>query len=240
MTNISSAQLAELGYRTDTLTTRDGREFRILFFKHASLALEIDGHWIYLDPVNDFADYERLPKADLILVSHHHYDHFELEAVYKLMQPSTQLVSDKSTSEILSDHGVSSTTVRARQRITPWEGLEIEILPAYNYSEGRTQFHPKERDDVGYILSFGGTRLYLSGDGEDTPEMKSIKDIDIAFLSVNQPYTMTVDQAVSAIRAIRPKIFYPYHYGQTEETTNLERLQSEIGDLCEVRIRGME
>ncbi len=239
MTNLH-LHLPDFGYQVDAFHTREGKMFRIIFFKHSSMALEIEGRRIYVDPVDEFADYKNLPKADLILVTHHHYDHFELEAVYKLMQPSTQIICDQTTSGILAEHGISSMTVRPREQVTPFEWLKIETVAAYNYSEGRTQFHPKEREDVGYILNFGGFRLYLAGDGENTPEMKSVKEIDAAFLPVNQPYTMTVDQAVDAVRAIRPKIFYPYHYGQTEETTDLERLQRELTGVCEIRIRGME
>ncbi len=241
MSNTSSFQLTEaIGYPVDTLTANNGTPFRVAFFKHSSMALEIHGKLIYTDPVVDFADYDRLPKADIILVSHHHYDHFELEAVFKLMKPHTRIICDQCTAQILSDHGIHSTMLRPRVRVTPEEFMQIETVEAYNYSEGRTQFHPRDREDLGYVLNFDDTRLYLSGDGEDTPEMKSLKDIDIAFLSVNQPYTMTVDQAVGVVKTLRPKIFYPYHYGQTDEVTNLERLVAEVKDICEVRIRPLE
>lgn len=227
-------------YRSDTLPTNDGSEFRITFFKHASLALEIDGKQIYLDPVTEFARYDQLPKADLILITHHHYDHFEVEAIYQLMGPQTRILCDQTTAEILADQGIACTVVRPNEQVDLQPFLHIDTVAAYNTSPGRTDFHPREREDVGYLLTFHNTRLYLSGDGENTPEMKSLRNIDVAFLSVNQPYTMTVDQAVDAVQAIRPRIFYPYHYGQTEEQTNLERLQRELEGICEVRIRDME
>ena len=116
----------------------------------------------------------------------------------------------------------------------------MEAVPAYNTSEDRQQFHPREREDCGYVLTIGGTRIYIAGDGENTPEMKALHGIDIAFLPVNQPYTMTVDQAVDAVKAIRPAIFYPYHYGEVEEKTDIDRLSRELTDITEIRIRPME
>ena len=114
------------------------------------------------------------------------------------------------------------------------------IAEAQNRFEGRQQFHPREREDCGYVLTIGGTRIYIAGDGENTPEMKALHGIDIAFLPVNQPYTMTVDQAVDAVKAIRPAIFYPYHYGEVEEKTDIDRLSRELTDVTEIRIRPME
>ena len=93
---------------------------------------------------------------------------------------------------------------------------------------------------MGYLLEWDGLRLYVAGDGENTPEMKALQAVDVAFLPVNQPYTMTVDQAVDAVRSLRPRIFYPYHYGQVEERTDLERLRRELEGITEVRIREME
>ena len=106
----------------------------------------------------------------------------------------------------------------------PRDYVTIEAVAAYNTSADRQQYHPRERQDVGYLLTIGGTRIYVSGDGENTPEMEALRDIDIALLAVNQPFTMTVDQAVEAAKAIRPKIFYPYHYGEVDEKTDLDRL----------------
>ncbi len=239
MVTTSEYELA-FGYPSDAFTATVGAPFRMIFFKHSSLAIEVAGKYIYTDPVVDHADYDSLPKADLILISHHHYDHFEIEAVYKLMKQDTLIFCDATTAGILAEHGIDCSTVRPGISIKPLPFLRLETLPAYNYSEGRTNFHPKNREDVGYIICFGGVRIYIAGDGENTPEMKAAPNIDIALLPVNQPYTMTVDQAVDAVKAIRPRIFYPYHYGQVEEQTDLQRLQRELEGICEVRIRGME
>ena len=116
------------------------------------------------------------------------------------------------------------------------DGIKVEAVPAYNTSEGRTQFHPKGRDN-GYILTIDGLRVYIAGDTEDIPEMAAFKDIDVAFLPCNQPYTMTTEQLVKAAKTIKPKVLFPYHYGQTDVTTIPSQLASEGID---VRIRHYE
>ena len=116
------------------------------------------------------------------------------------------------------------------------DDIQVEAVPAYNYSEGRTQFHPKGRDN-GYILTIDGLRIYVAGDTEDIPEMATVKDIDIAFLPCNQPYTMTTDQLVKAAKMVKPKVLFPYHYGQTDVSKLPDQLK---GDGIEVRIRHYE
>lgn len=227
-------------YPFDRLEAHDGTPFTMHFFRHASLAIELCGKWIYTDPVGSFADYASLPKADLILVSHHHYDHLEIEAVRAMWQPSTQILCDHTSAAMLSEAGFASTILRPGETATPYPFLTAEAVAAYNTSEGHLQFHPREREDIGFVLRFGGTRLYIAGDGEPTPEMLSLRDIDIALLPVNQPYTMTVEQAAEVVKTLRPRIFYPYHYGQVEEITDLARLQREVDAVTDMRIRGME
>lgn len=225
-------------YPTDTLTTKDGGQFTITFFGHASLALETNGRHIYLDPVGTHADYASLPKADLILITHSHDDHLDQAAITALSTPQTTIICDKTSGESLGsgDH----LTMTPGELLRPREYLTIEAIPAYNTTEGHLQFHPREREDCGYLLSIGGSRIYIAGDTENTSDVKALCDIDIAFLPVNQPYTMTVDQAVDAIKAICPTIFYPYHYGLTDEKTDLKRLVEELNGITEVRIRPME
>lgn len=224
-------------YPTDTLTTKNGSQLTITFFKHASLAIETEGRHIYIDPISQYADYASLPKADLILITHSHYDHLDSAAVAALSTAATTVVCDRTSSETL---GGKCLTMKPGDTLAPRDYLSIEAVPAYNTSEDRLQFHPREREDCGYVLTIGGTRIYIAGDGENTPEMKALHGIDIAFLPVNQPYTMTVDQAVDAVKAIRPAIFYPYHYGVVEEKTDIDRLSRELTDVTEIRIRPME
>lgn len=224
-------------YPADTFTAKDGTHFTIVFFGHASLAIETGGRYVYVDPVSQYADYASLPKADLILITHSHYDHLDRAAIESIEQPSTRIVCDRTSAEALD---FDTLTMNPGAVACPWEGLRIDAVPAYNTTEGHLQFHPREREDCGYVLTLGGTRIYIAGDTENTPELKALKDIDIAFLPVNQPYTMTVDEAVDAVRALRPGIFYPYHYGGTEERTDLDRLAEALQSVTEVRIRPME
>lgn len=224
-------------YPSDTITARDGSEFTLTFFKHASLAITVGEHHIYVDPVGANADYAALPKADIVLVTHSHYDHLDTAAVEKILTPDTEVVCDRTSAESLK---MNCNTMRPGSVATLCDYVKIEATAAYNTTQGHTQFHPKNREDCGYILTIGGTRIYIAGDTEPTSEMKQLKNIDIAFLPVNQPYTMTVDQAVEAVKMIRPAIFYPYHYGEVEEKTDIDRLVRELEGVTEVRVRPME
>ncbi|MDE5636759.1 MAG: MBL fold metallo-hydrolase [Alistipes sp.] len=225
-------------YPTDTFTAKDGSEIRITFFRHASLAIEAKGKHIYADPVSEFAEYARLPKADLVLVTHSHDDHLDRAAIDDLTTRASQIVCDKTSAEAFD---FECTTMTPGMTTDPCAWLHIEARPAYNTSEGRTKFHPREREDCGYLLTLcGGTRIYIPGDTEDNDELLALRDIDILMLPVNQPYTMTVEQAVRVVKAVRPKVFYPIHYGQTDTTTDIDRLAAELEGVTEVRIRPMD
>ena len=224
-------------YPQDTIVTRSGEEVTLTFFKHASFALEVGGKHIYIDPVDSFADYARLPKADVVVVTHSHYDHLDRTAIDKITTRETVVVCDKTSAEAFDFDCVTMTPGLSAE---PIEGVKIEAVAAYNTSEGHLDFHPKEREDCGYIITIGQSRFYVSGDTENNEDVKAVESVDVAFLSVNQPYTMTVDQAVDAVKAIKPTIFYPYHYGQVEEKTDIERLARELEGVAEVRIRPME
>ncbi len=224
-------------YPHDTIPARDGSEITFTFFRHASFSIETGGKYIYIDPVNEYADYAKLPKADLVLITHSHYDHLDRAAVDTLTDRNSLVVCDKTSSDTFEGDCIVMTPGMSSD---PRPYVHIEAVAAYNTTEGHLQFHPREREDCGYVLTIGGTRIYIAGDTEPTPELKALRNIDIAFLPVNQPYTMTVDQAVEAVRALRPAIFYPYHYGGVEQKTDINRLARELEDITEVRIRPME
>ena len=224
-------------YPQDKIATRDGGEVTLTFFKHASLAIEFEGRHIYIDPVDSFADYARLPKADVVVVTHSHYDHLDRTAIDKISTRQSVIVCDKTSAEAFDFDCITMTPGATAE---PIEALHIEAVAAYNTSEGHLDFHPQSREDCGYIITIGGTRFYIAGDTENNDDVKGVKNIDVAFLPVNQPYTMTVDQAVDAIKAIRPAIFYPYHYGEVEQKTDIDCLVRELEGVTEVRIRPME
>ncbi len=225
------------GYPTDTIATRDGDNLKITFFAHSSLAFEYDGRWIYVDPVSGNADYASLPKADFILVSHEHYDHLDSTAIAAIATPDTRIILPES-----SYRQLGKGEVMHNGDTLDLGFMQIEAIPAYNTTAGRQQFHPNTGRDNGYLLTLGGLRVYIAGDSEDTPEMLALKNIDIAFLPVNQPYTMTEEQAARVVRTMQPRIFYPYHYGQVDHKTDLNKLGQLIADLpgVEMRIRPLE
>ena len=223
-------------YPQDRVAAKDGSEIVFTFFAHASFAIEHNGKHIYIDPVGDFA-WDKLPKADAVLVTHSHYDHFELATIEKIAGEKCAVLCDKTSAEAFEHN---CTTMLPGCVAEPFEGLSVRAVPAYNISEGHANFHPKEREDCGYILTLGGTTIYVAGDTEDNEDVLSQQGVDIAFFPVNQPYTMTVEQAVRAVKAIRPKLFYPYHYGQVEEKTDTAALAAALEGVCEVRIFTME
>ncbi len=237
MSKFTASIASQEGFRIDTITAKSGEEIDLIFFAHASFAISTPHHIIYIDPVMAYAPYALLPKADLIAVTHSHYDHLDVEAIDAVKSVDMPIVCDKTSADILErevlmmSHG---------SEVEPIEGVKIEGVAAYNTTPDRTQFHPHKREDCGYIFTLCGTRIYVAGDTENTPEMKSVKNIDIAFLPVNQPYTMTIEQAIDAVKAIRPTIFYPYHVGGVDEVTDVDALVKGLEGVCEVRLRDMD
>lgn len=230
------AKRQQPAYPQDSVVTREGATVRFTFFAHASFAIEYEGRHIYIDPVGEF-DWESLPKADVVLVTHSHYDHLELATIEKIAGEQCAIVCDKTSAEAF-EHDCTTMTPGAVAE--PFEGIRIEAVPAYNTTEGHTDFHPKAREDCGYVLTLGGSRIYVAGDTEDNDDVLALANIDVAFLPVNQPYTMTVEQAARVVSALRPAIFYPYHYGQVEQKTDIEALRKAVDGVTEIRVFPME
>ena len=210
-------------YDVETFFSDSGKPVTVTLIKHGTLALSYKGLSIHVDPViglgkpTDYA--QEFHKADVILVTHEHWDHFDKEAIGTLTNEKTLLVTNAACAGMLG-YG----TVMANGDAIDLPGdIHLEAVPAYNYTEGHTQFHPKGRDN-GFILTMDGLRIYIAGDTEDIPEMANLKDIDIAFLPVNQPYTMTVEQCVNAAKVIKPTVLIPYHFSQTDISELPERL----------------
>ena len=219
--------------KVDEFTTKSGKKVTFTCIKHASIEINYNGTEIQIDPVGfgvqPTTDYNQFPKANIILITHEHKDHFDREAIACVRTPATSIYSNMAVYNMFRN----SIPLKNGDSIVYAPDIKIEAVPAYNYTEGRTQFHPQGRDN-GYILTLDGLRIYIAGDTEDIPEMEAIKDIDIAFLPCNQPYTMTVDQLVKAAKTIKPKVLFPYHYSQTPISQTVMKL---AGSGIEVRIR---
>lgn len=220
-------------YEVDEFTTKSGKTVKFHALMHSCIRIEFDGKEIQIDPVlklgNRTVDYAAMPKADYLFVTHEHGDHYDANAIKLLSTDKTQLVMNKRCADMYGAGKVMTNGDKLQLA-----DMSVEAVPAYNNTEGRTQFHPKGRDN-GYILTIDGLRIYIAGDTEGIPEMSQIKDIDIAFLPCNQPYTMTPEQLVKAAKVIKPKVLFPYHYGQTDLSTIAEQLKG-----IDVRIRHYE
>lgn len=223
-------------YEVDSFTTKSGKTVRIHALVHSSIRIEYDGKEIEIDPVTKLGDktinYKAMPKADYIFVTHEHFDHLDTAAVKLLTSDNTQLVTNQRCAEMLG----YGTVMANGDVLQLTDDITVEAVPAYNTTEGHLQFHPKGRDN-GFILTLDGLRIYIAGDTEDILKMNEIKDIDIAFLPCNQPYTMMVEQLLNAARMVKPKVLFPYHYGQTDVSGIPSQLEA---DGIEVRIRHYE
>ncbi|MCJ7751030.1 MAG: MBL fold metallo-hydrolase [Armatimonadetes bacterium] len=229
----SEAGGRETMFEKDTIETSTG-ELEITFVGHGSLMFKLGDTVIHVDPVSSEADYSKMPKADIILVTHEHRDHLDPDAIAAISKEGTTLLLAEKCAAT-----VSGGTVLRNGDVRAVDGMNVEAVPAYNIVHKRPSgepFHPKG-DGNGYIITFGDTRVYVAGDTENTPEMKALKGIDVAFLPMNLPYTMTPEMVADAAKAFRPKILYPYHFGATD-TSELLRLLKD--DPIEVRVRKME
>ncbi len=218
---------------TDTIKTSQG-DLVIHFLGHSSLMMSWGGKIIHSDSVSSEADYSKLPKADILLISHDHYDHMDLKAVELIKTPATKVVGNPDVGR-----QVPGTIVLKNGDSKTVDGLPIEAVPAYNIKQMMAPgkpFHPKGVGN-GYVVTFGDKRVYLAGDTENIPEMKQLKNIDIAFLPINLPYTMTPEMVADAAKMFMPKVLYPYHQGETDMTKIGALLKNEKG--IEVRIRKM-
>jgi L-ascorbate metabolism protein UlaG (beta-lactamase superfamily) len=219
-------------FESDVISTSAG-DVSITFLGHASLMMKFNNRVICVDPFGAVADYSQLPKADVVLVTHDHPDHLDPDALKKISTEKTIVVLTERCAAKVKD-GIVMHIGETREA----GGLTLEAVPAYNIVNKRPDgapFHSKGEGN-GYVVAFGDTRIYFAGDTENIPEMKNLKDISIAFLPMNLPYTMTPEMVADAARMFHPKILYPYHFGETD-TTRITDLLKDAG--VEVRIRKM-
>jgi L-ascorbate metabolism protein UlaG (beta-lactamase superfamily) len=224
---------AQDGFATDVFKTAGG-ELRITFIGHGSLQFQFNGLTIYVDPDGRLADFAKLPKAGLILVSHQHGDHFDPAAIESLRQAATEIFVTPFCLPPPAQARILKNGDRALVA-----NVSIEAVPAYNIAQVRPDgrpYHPRGEGN-GYVLTFSGLRVYVAGDTENIPEMKDLRDIAVAFLLMNLPYTMTPELTAQAARSFRPRVLYPYHFSDTDPQRLVALLRGEPG--IEVRVRKM-
>jgi L-ascorbate metabolism protein UlaG (beta-lactamase superfamily) len=190
-----------------TFTTSAG-DVKITPLFHASTLIEAGGKIIYLDPAKP-TKFGTLPKADLILITDIHGDHMDPASIAEISKAGTEIVAPPAVVAT-----VTTAKPIANGETRTWQGWTIEAIPAYNLTRGPAPgkfFHDKGRGN-GYVLTYGGKRFYFSGDTEGVPEMRALKNIDVAFVCMNLPYTMPPEEAADAVKAFHPKIVIPYHY----------------------------
>jgi L-ascorbate metabolism protein UlaG (beta-lactamase superfamily) len=215
-----------------------GGEIKVHPVAHASFVMETPVGTIYSDPVGEVAAYEAFPRPDLIVVTHEHGDHFNLDTLNGLVGDNTKLITNPAVFEKLPDALKAKATSIGNGESTTFAALGIDAIPAYNLTEERKNFHPMGRDN-GYVLNFDGFRVYISGDTEDIPEMRALENIDLAFVCMNLPFTMDVAAAASAVAEFKPKFVYPYHYrGRDNGTQDPAEFAKLVGEAAEVKMGG--
>jgi L-ascorbate metabolism protein UlaG (beta-lactamase superfamily) len=220
---------AQKDFEIDTISTSGG-DLKITFIGHGTLMFTYGGKVIHVDPWSKLADYSKLPEADLVLITHEHQDHLDADALKKISTKQTQVLLNNESSKKVKD-GAAMANGDVKEAV----GVKIEAVPAYNLVHKRDTgqpFHPKGMGN-GYIITFGDKRVYVAGDTENTPEMKALKGIDIAFLPMNLPFTMTPEMVADAAKGFKPKILYPYHTGDTD----LSKLTALMKDTPEIEVR---
>ena len=223
-----------LAFESEPLDKSPGSP-EITFIGHGTLMFRFEGKVVQVDPWSQLADYGKLPKADLVLITHEHRDHLDLKAIEAVRKEGTVVLASEAAARqipgaVALKNGDSGT----------WQGIPVEAVPAYNLVHMRSPgmpYHPKGQGN-GYVVTFASKRVYIAGDTENTPEMKGLQDIFAAFLPMNLPFTMTPEMVADAVKAFRPKILYPYHYGDTDVQKLAALLKDDKG--IGVRIRNMK
>jgi L-ascorbate metabolism protein UlaG (beta-lactamase superfamily) len=221
-------------FERDTIAT-EAEDLVITFIGHGTLMFSYGELIMHVDPVGRYADYSELPKADIILVTHHHGDHLDPSAIEMLKKDGTEII----LTQACSDQGQNGIIMKnGGEKVI--DGLRIQAVPAYNivhHRESGEPYHPKGVGN-GYVIHFSNFRIYIAGDTENVPEMKELAGVDCAFLPMNLPYTMTPEMVADAVEMLKPGILYPYHFGETD-TGELLKLLGKNKSL-DIRIRRMK
>lgn len=222
-------------HSSDVFSTNAG-DIKIHPVSHASFVMETPSGTIYVDPVGEASAYSDFPEAELVLITHEHGDHYKAETLSALVKDNTQIIINPAVHGMMPEDLKAKATQIANGESAQFKTVNIDAIPAYNLTEERKKFHPQGRDN-GYVLGFDGFRVYVSGDTEDVPEMRSLENIDLAFVCMNLPFTMDAKAAASAVAEFKPKYVYPYHYrGRDGGTQDPEEFAKLLGDAAEVKM----
>ena len=202
---------------------------------HATFVMGWNGKAIYVDPVGGGDRFAGLPTPDLIVVTDIQGDHMNAETLSAIVTPQTRIVAPAAVAEQLPSSLMGQTIALANSETRMFDDIGVEGVAMYNLTEDRLRFHENGRGN-GYVLNMGGTRVYIAGDTEDIPEMRALQNIDVAFVPMNLPYTMTEEQAASGVNAFTPDVVYPYHY-QGSDVEKFKMLVESGGGNTEVRLR---
>lgn len=225
------------GHSSDVFETPAG-QITVHPVSHASFVMETPVGTIYVDPVGEPGAYADFPAPDLVLITHEHGDHYNAETLAALVGDETPMVSNPAVFEMMSEEMKARTNPLANGQSYEILDIGIDAIPAYNTTEGRLDFHPQGRDN-GYVLSFEGFRVYVSGDTEDIPEMRALENIDLAFVCMNLPFTMDAGAAASAVNEFAPTYVYPYHFrGRDNGTQDPAEFAGMVDDATQVKMGG--
>jgi len=243
-TSIAIVALALIGCSPDGTHAQQGTDagtplpppmdsLRIHPVYHSSIVLRYGATTIYVDPHTGPARFANYPAPDLVLITDIHPDHLDTATLAALPLDHARIVAPPAVESLLPKRLQAISTVMRNGEETQLAGTHIEAIPMYNLPPTPDAFHPKGRGN-GYVLTLGGKRIYISGDTQGIPEMRALKNIDIAFVCMNLPYTMDVDEAADAVLAFRPKVVYPYHYRGKDGFSDVKRFKELVnaGDLA--------
>ena len=200
--------------------------------RHGTVVFKWNGKTVFVDPVGGAAPFKSHGTPDLVLVTDIHGDHFNKDTLTEIVRDKTIVITPEAVAALAPEGLQKKITILANGGSVEKLGVKIDAVPMYNLTPARLRFHNKGRGN-GYVMTFGGKRVYVSGDTEDIPEMRALKKIDAAFVCMNLPYTMTPEQAADAVREFKPKVVYPYHY-RGSDTAKFKKL---VADASEVRLR---
>lgn len=232
---------AAMGAKTDTIATNKG-PIEIQAIHHASLMLTWNGKHVLVDPAPldrsgaPDPSFAGLPKADLILYTHSHFDHFNAGILEAVAGPKTEIVAPQEVADLVPKPLQAQVHQMANGDKTTMDGIGVEAVAMYNTSPERTNFHPKGKGN-GYILTFNGKRIYVAGDTEEAPELAHLPKIDAAFLPMNLPYTETAEAAAQWVKDFKPHTVYPYHFRNGDGSkSDLAAFKTDVGGASEVRV----